>query len=61
MKSVQLFPNVRYVSLSDEEGSFGMFLVHEDDYVYQTYEVHDREEFVRLYDQLANVNNEVAA
>ena len=60
MKSAQLFPNVRYVSLSDDDGEFGMFLVHEDDYVYSAHEVHTREEFTSMYNQFAESYADVA-
>ena len=53
MKTAQLLPNIRYVSMSDDDGDFGMFLVHEGNYVYHAHEVHSREEFSRVYGQLA--------
>ena len=47
MKSVQVFPNVRYVSLQDDEGPFGMFLISEDNSLYSVREVQSKEEFVK--------------
>ena len=31
MTGIQLTPNLRYLPLSDEEGTFGMFIVHAND------------------------------
>ena len=45
MKSAQLSPNLRYVSLSDDEGVFGLFVVHEGDRVRYTIEVTNYDEF----------------
>ena len=55
MKTAQVTPNIRYISLSDNEGEFGLFIVHLNDYVYHTQEVHDRDEFRRVYAQLQEV------
>ena len=52
MKAVQLSPNIRFLSLSDDEGTFGLFLVHNSDSVYETREVHSREEFSEVYQEL---------
>jgi len=59
MKSVQLLPNVRYVPLSDDEGDFGMFLVHDDNEVYHAHEVHDREEFTKVFQDLSRLYSKV--
>ena len=53
MKAVQLSPNIRFLSLSDDEGTFGIFLVHSHDSVYETREVHSREEFTEVYQELS--------
>jgi len=45
MPSVQLAPNLRYVSLSDDDGVFGLFVVHEGDQVRYTIEVTNYDEF----------------
>ncbi len=52
MKAVQLSPNIRFLSLTDDEGTFGIFLVHSSDSVYETREVHSREEFAEVYQEL---------
>ena len=59
MKSVQISPNVRYVSLDDEDGNFGIFVVHSGSQVFRTYEVSTREEFVETYDTLTQVYEQV--
>lgn len=45
MKAVQLTSKLRYVPLSDEEGKFGLFIVHDGDRVQYTIEVKDGREF----------------
>ena len=52
MKAVQLSPNVRFLSLEDKEGVLGLFLVHSRDTVYETREVHSREEFTEVYQDI---------
>ena len=52
MKAVQLSPNIRFVSMSDDEGTMGLFLVHSRDKVFETREVHSREEFTQVYEEL---------
>ena len=59
MKSVQVFPNVRYVSLQDDEGPFGMFLISEDDSLYSVREVQSKEEFVEVYNHFCDIYSEV--
>ena len=39
MKSVQLTTNLRYVPLSDDEGTFGLLVVHDGDQVRYTLEI----------------------
>jgi len=53
MKAVQLSPNIRFLSMSDDEGTFGIFLVHSRDSVYETREVHTKEEFSKVYQELS--------
>ena len=45
MKTVQLAPRLRYISMNDEDGSFGLFVVHEGDRVRYTIEVTNYDEF----------------
>ena len=45
MKTVQLAPSLRYISMNDEDGSFGLFVVHEGDRVRYTIEVTNYDEF----------------
>jgi len=44
MKTVQIAENLRYISLDDEDGSVGIFIVHEDNRVRYTIEVNSKEE-----------------
>lgn len=44
MQPVQLLPNLRFLPLSDDEGAFGLFIVHDGDHVRYTIEVQDRAE-----------------
>ena len=55
MKSVQLHQNIRYVSLNDEQGEFGILLHHEGDYVYNAVEVDSEEKFRAVYDEMSNL------
>ena len=52
MKAIQLSSNIRFLSLSDNEGTFGIFLVHSRDTVYETREVYTKEEFTEVYNEL---------
>ena len=45
MKSAQLAPNLRYISLSDDDGTFGLFVIHEGERVRYTIEVSNYNEF----------------
>jgi len=44
MKTIQIANNLRYISLDDEEGSVGIFIVHEGERVRYTIEVNSKEE-----------------
>ena len=44
MKTTQIAPNLRYISLSDDEGEMGLFIVHEGTQVRYTVEVQSKEE-----------------
>ena len=55
MRTAQISPNIRYISLDDEDGNMGIFIVHLNGYVYHTQEVYSRDEFTRVYDELQEV------
>tara|TARA_Y100001972_G_scaffold104997_1_gene132287 strand:- start:516 stop:707 length:192 start_codon:yes stop_codon:yes gene_type:complete len=55
MKTAQVTPNLRYISLGDAEGEFGIFIVHLNGYVYHTMEVYSKEEFKSAYEQLQEI------
>ena len=55
MKATQISPNIRYISMDDEDGNMGIFIVHLNDYIYHTQEVYSREEFVKVYQELQEV------
>jgi len=57
MKTAQLTPNIRYVSLTDDDGDFGILLHHFNGQVLNAYEVYDREHFTRVYDELVQLTN----
>ena len=52
MKAVQLSANIRFLSLADDEGTLGLFIVHSRDSIYETREVHSKEEFTEVYEEL---------
>ena len=52
MKSAQLHENIRYVSLTDDDGDFGILLHHDGDYVYAAVEVDSREAFVEVFNEI---------
>ena len=49
---IQLTPNLRYLSLNDDEGVFGLFIVHLNNEVIRTIEVYNEEEFKIVYHEL---------
>ena len=57
MKSVNLHPNIRYVSLSDDDGNFGLLLQHHDGVVMNVVEVHDKDEFSSVYEGMRSLCN----
>ena len=64
MVSAQLHPNIRYVSLNDDDGDFGILLHHDGDYVYAAVEVDSRETFTEVYNEmlaLRRTRNELMA
>ena len=52
MQTAQLHPNIRYVSLTDDDGDFGILLHHDGNYVYAAIEVDSRESFVKVYEEM---------
>jgi len=44
MKTVQIAENLRYVSMEDDSGEFGIFIVTDGDRVRYTIEVNSKEE-----------------
>ena len=57
MKSVSLHPNIRFVSLSDNEGEFGLLLQHYNGTVLNVVEVHDKDEFTSVYEGMVSLCN----
>ena len=52
MKTAQLHPNIRYVSLNDNDGDFGLLIHHDGDYVYSCVQVENRSEFVEVFNEM---------
>ena len=50
--AIQLTPNLRYLSMNDEDGVFGLFIVHCNGEVITTQEVYNQDEFRAVYDEL---------
>lgn len=48
MKGIQLTRNLRFLSMTDEKGDFGVVIAHSDDEVHNVYEVHSEEELRAL-------------
>ena len=46
MKSIQLTPQLRYIQLNDDNGDFGLLIVHTEDRVHYTIQIESREELV---------------
>lgn len=44
MKTVQLTDNVRFLSLSDDDGDFGLIIVHTGNHVHYTIQVENEAE-----------------
>ena len=55
MTAVQLHENIRYVSLSDNEGEFGILVHHDGDYVYSAVEVYDKDSFSQVYTEMCQL------
>ena len=52
MKSVSLHPNIRYVSMTDDSGDFGILIHHDGDYVYSAVEVDSKDTFREVYEEM---------
>ena len=52
MQTCQLTPNIRYVALTDDDGDFGLLLHTFNSQVINVREVHDRDEFTRVYNDM---------
>jgi hypothetical protein len=52
MTSAQLTPFIRYVSLTDDEGDFGILLHHLNDTILNAVEVQDKEMFTRVFNEM---------
>tara|TARA_Y100001938_G_C7825329_1_gene298627 strand:+ start:320 stop:562 length:243 start_codon:yes stop_codon:yes gene_type:complete len=64
MKSAQLHPNIRYVSLTDDDGDFGILLHHDGSYVYAAVEVDSQAKFRDVFNEmlaLRGVRDQLAA
>ena len=44
MKAIQLTDNLRYIQLNDEQGDFGLIVVHTDNHVHYTIQVENEAE-----------------
>ena len=53
MKSAQLTPNIRYVSLSDGDGEFGILLNHINGTLINAVEVYDQDMFRNVFADMA--------
>ena len=56
MKSATLTPNITYVSLSDDDGEFGLLLNHFNGNVINAVEIHSREQFKSVYDGMVSLS-----
>ena len=59
MQTVTISPNIRYVSLSDEDGDFGLFLHMFNGQLLNAHEVHSRDEFVNVLNTLRELTQPV--
>ena len=59
MSSVQLTPYIRYVSLSDDEGTFGLLLHHLNETILNAVEVQDKEMFTRVFNDMVALTEPV--
>ncbi len=59
MTSAQLTPHIRYVSLSDDDGDFGILLNHLNGIVINAVEVYDRAHFTRVFNEMVSLSTPV--
>ena len=52
MKTAPLTPYITYVSLTDDDGDFGILLNHYNGNVVNAVEVYDKDHFSRVYDEM---------
>ena len=57
MSVAQLHPNIRYVSLTDKEGDFGILVHHDGDYVYAAVEVYDKQTFTEVFNEMMSLRD----
>ena len=50
--AIQLTPNLRYLSMNDDEGIFGLFILHVNDELIRTIEVYSEDDFKSTYSEL---------
>ncbi len=55
MKSAQLHPNIRYISLTDDDGDMGILIMHYGDKVLNAVEVSDRDTFTSCYNSMRSL------
>ena len=53
MKTAQLTSQIKYVSLSDDEGTFGLMILQTSNPKIR--EIHSEEEFVQCYDEFSSL------
>ena len=59
MKTAPLTPNITYVSLSDDDGTFGLLLQHFNGNVINAVEVYDKEHFTDVYNSMVSLTTPV--
>ena len=59
MTSAQLTPFIRYVSLTDDDGDFGILLQHYNDTVINAVEIYSKEMFQRVFDEMVSLSTPV--
>ena len=57
MKSAQLHENIRYVSLNDPDGDFGLLIHHDGDYIYAVVQVDSKEMFTEVFNEIMALRN----
>ena len=55
MKSAQLHPNIRYISLTDDDGDMGILIMHYGEKVLNAVEVSDRDAFASAYSSMRSL------